>query len=241
MNKKILVVVPFFNENKKLIKLIKKFLMLKNKYDILFINDRSNDNSKKFIKKKFFLIHNKRRMGIGFCLKKGLKYSLKKNYDITVFMSGNGKMNPFDLYNMTKPIISGKFDYINGSRFLTNKINNTPKFRFVSIKIFSLIFSILYNKKITDFSCGFRAFKTKKFLKFARLIDNDLFNTYGFEYYLYAKVLNSDIKSREVGVQMKYPTNKNERYTKIKPGLDWIKILLPWFIALVDGKKLLNN
>lgn len=238
MNKKILVAIPFFNENKKLIILIKKILMLKKKYDFLFINDGSTDNSTKIINKKFVLIHNKHRMGIGFCLKKGLKYSLKNNYDITVFMSGNGKMNPYDLHNMTKPIISGKFDYINGSRFLTHKINNTPKFRFLSIKLFSLLFSILYNKKITDFSCGFRAFKTKKFTKFTRLVDNDLFKTYGFEYYLYAKVLNSDIKSKEVGVQMKYPKNKNEKYTKIKPGLDWIKMLIPWIISLMDGKKL---
>ena len=243
MKKKILVVIPFYNEFSALKKMKLQIKSNFDKYDFLMINDKSDDNSEKLFRlKRFLTLHNKQRMGIGYSLKKGIKYACDNHYDICVFMSGNGKMKISDIKKMVKPILLKNYDYINGSRFLKyNKKSNTPKFRYLSIKILSFLLSILYNKKITDFSCGFRAFKTKKFFKFTQIKSTNLFNTYGFEYYLYAKVCLSNIRAREVSITMWYP-NKNlkKKYSKITPFIDWYKMLIPWLISYIDRKKFFN-
>ncbi|OVE79620.1 hypothetical protein BVY02_02650, partial [bacterium J17] len=61
-------------------------------------------------------------------------------------------------------------------------------------------------------------------------------DTYGFEYYLYAKVLREEsIRKKEVPVTMRYP-EKGKRYSKIKPFKGWYEMLKPWVIASIDGK-----
>jgi dolichol-phosphate mannosyltransferase len=244
MKQKILVIIPFFNEYDALKKL--KTEICKNiiNYDFLLINDNSTDNSDKlFTKKKILILNNKKRMGIGYSLKKGLKFSLIKKYQVCVFMSGNGKMKISDIEKMTKPIIKNNYDYINGSRFIKyNKKSNTPMFRYFSIKIISNLLSFLFQKNITDFSCGFRAFKCKKFLQFTKIKNSNLYNTYGFEYYLYAKVLKSKLTFKEVSIAMWYPNKKlKKKYSKILPIIDWYKMLIPWTIAYLDGKEMLKN
>ena len=240
MKKTILVVIPFYNEFNSLKKMKLEIKSNFDKYKFLMINDNSDDKSEELFRdKRFLILHNNQRMGIGYSLKKGIKYACDNKYDICVFMSGNGKMKISDIKKMVNPILLKRYDYINGSRFLKyNKKSNTPNFRYLSIKILSFFLSILYNKKITDFSCGFRAFKTKKFFKFTKLKNTNLFNTYGFEYYLYAKVCLSKIRAKEVPITMWYPNKKlKKKYSKITPFIDWYKMLIPWFICYIDGKK----
>ena len=60
-------------------------------------------------------------------------------------------------------------------------------------------------------------------------------NTYGFEYYLYAKVLvDSRLRHLEVPVTMRYP-EKGKRYSKIQPVKGWYEMLKPWVVARFDG------
>jgi hypothetical protein len=239
--KKVLIVIPCYNEHDKLIRFLPTLKKFKKKYTFLFINDASTDDSKKIIiNNKFACLTNKHRKGIGYNLKKGLFFSLENKFKITVFMSSNGKMDINDVSKIIKPIEEKKFEYINGSRFLRkNQSFNLPKFRHFSIKLISFLLSIFYNKQITDFSCGFRAMLTNKFIKFIKVNNNKIFNSYGFEYYLYAKVLLSKIKYKELSVKMIYPSNTSEKYTKITPFYDWIIMLLPWIIAKFDNKKML--
>jgi dolichol-phosphate mannosyltransferase len=50
------------------------------------------------------LIYNERRMGIGYAIREGLKYSLEKTYDVVVVMAGNGKDNPYEIPRLLKVI-----------------------------------------------------------------------------------------------------------------------------------------
>ena len=106
MKKKILVVIPFYNEFSALKKMKLQIKSNFDKYDFLMINDKSDDNSEKLFRlKRFLTLHNKQRMGIGYSLKKGIKYACDNHYDICVFMSGNGKMKISDIKKMVKPIL----------------------------------------------------------------------------------------------------------------------------------------
>ena len=103
-------------------------------------------------------------------------------------MAGNYKMSPFDIPNVLKPIKEDNINYVSGTRFLEkNNFDNNPLFRKISIKILSLFFSFLFRKKITDATCGFRAFKVKKIIKYFKFFNKKKYFTYGYEYYSYEK------------------------------------------------------
>ena len=110
-------------------------------------------------------------------------------------------------------------------------------FRKISIKILSLFFSFLFRKKITDATCGFRAFKVKKIIKYFKFFNKKKYFTYGYEYYSYGKILlSSKIESCEASVKMNYPKEGN--YSKIRPIIDWYPIIFGYLEALMDGRKL---
>ena len=128
------------------------------------------------------------------------------------------------------------FDFVNGSRFLPNGMYSTnPIQRIILIKILSKIISIIYKKKITDATCGYRAFKVNIFKELIKFVDKKEFYTYKYEYYSIGKILiNKNIKFTEIPVTMDY-TKKN--YSKIKPIIDWWPIIFGWLQAFFDGKK----
>ena len=166
---KIICVVPVYNEQNRLLNLIKKIKKYKKKQkiDFIFFNNGSTDKSRKIlVKEKQKFIEKKRNMGIGYALIEGLKYSLKKKYDIVIYIAGNGKMLPNQIQRFLNKLKDKKIDYVNGSRFLPGGNSSTnPFFRKISIKIISQIIEFFFSKKITDATCGFRGFKTKIFNK----------------------------------------------------------------------------
>lgn len=240
---KILCIIPIFNEENRINNLLEKINSYKidNKFkvDFLLINNGSKDNSLKIIKKhNLDFISIKRNKGIGYSLLLGLKIAHYNKYEILIHMAGNNKMSPFDIDNMLEPILKYDIDYVSGTRFRykENYINN-PLFRKISIKVLSNFFSILFKKKITDATCGFRAFKINKVYEYFSYFNKKNLYTYGYEYYSLGKVLLSKkLKFSEASVKMDYPKIGN--YSKIKPIIDWIPIISGYIKARYDNKKI---
>ena len=239
---KTLCVIPVFNEDTKLNSLINQIKINEYKnYGLkyIFINNGSTDNSLNIIKKnKMQFLNIKKNMGVGYALILGYLFAKKYNYDYIIHLAGNGKMDPNDIEKFMKSIILNKYDFVSGSRFLegSSKKNN-PIYRLIFIKLFSIFVSFLLKKKITDCTCGFRAFKTNIFNNFKKnFFRQDLF-TYGYEYFSYGKILkNQKIKFKEIPVSMNYPSKKN--YTKIRPIIDWFIIMNYWIKGIYDKSEL---
>ena len=163
---KIICVVPVYNEQNRLLDLIKKIKKYKKKQkiDFIFFNNGSTDNSRNIlVKENQKFLERKKNMGIGYALIEGLKYSIKKKYDVVIYIAGNGKMLPNQIGRFLIKLKDKKIDYVNGSRFLPGgNFETNPLFRKISILLFSQIIMFFSKKKITDASCGFRAFKLNK-------------------------------------------------------------------------------
>ena len=235
-----LCIVPIFNEELKLKKLMKKINQAKNtinNLDFLIINNGSTDNSEAIIKKsKLNFISLKKNYGVGYALILGLKKAINLKYTHVIHLAGNGKMNPLQIKNFIKKIKNEKYQFVSGSRFLRKKDRkNNPIQRIIMIWILSKFISLLYANKITDATCGFRMFEVKLFKKDIKFFDQKKFYTYKYEYYSIGKILlKKYIKFTEIPVTMNY-TKKN--YSKIRPILDWIPIFNGWLEARVDAYK----
>jgi len=237
---KFICIIPVYNEDKRLQALLEEINHVKKLHtnlDFIIFDNGSNDDSSKIISN--YNIKNikfEKNYGVGYALINGLKYAIEHNYDSVIHLAGNGKMKPIEISNFINKIEIDNFDFVNGSRFLPNGMYSTnPIQRIILIKILSKIISIIYKKKITDATCGYRAFKVNIFKELIKFVDKKEFYTYKYEYYSIGKILiNENIKFTEIPVTMDY-TKKN--YSKIKPVIDWWPIIFGWLQAFFDGKK----
>lgn len=183
------------------------------------------------------VVINPRRMGIGYCIRKGLQYALDRNYDVVVVMAGNGKDDPREIPKLLKAIEDG-FDYVQGSRFLLDrKHERIPIVRRMFVRSWPLLWVMLTLQRCTDVANGFRAYKTK-LLKDPKInIDQAWLDRYGLEYYIHYKALTSGYRFCEVPVSKIYPNPGGDTYSRIYPFRDFWEIVLPLILLRLGFKK----
>lgn len=241
---KVLVGIVVYNEEGKIeivLKRLEKIVDTKG-YKIVFVNDHSNDNSLSLIQsfaKKYpqvLIINNTQNSGVGKSIRKVITYGRKHKFDICVIMAGNGKDNPSEIDKLLSPIHKNDIDYVQGSRFLNGgSFNNLPLPRKFMIKGFTFIVKIFTGYYGTDASNGFRAYKLAIFDDKRINLEQSWLNRYELETYLHYKVTTLGYKITEVPVSKNYlPSVRN--YSKIKPFIDWWKMIRPLFLLKIRLK-----
>lgn len=228
-----IIIIPSFNEKEKLKLLLGRFPQSYIKH-ILVVDDGSTDGTAEVLKKSGIrYIRHKVRMGVGRALKTGLKWAVEHQYKIAVIMAGNNKDDPDEIPQLVEPILQGKADFVQGSRFLPGgNFGNLPFYRLIATRIIHpFLFSITSGKFKTDTTNGFRAFKIE-ILNHPRVRFFDIpYNSYELEILFYIKVVKSNFRCYEVAVSKIYPPKKLG-ITKIRPFIDWFKMLKPFFLRL---------
>lgn len=158
-NKKVLLIIPAYNEEENILKTCKKIKDCKEKYDYIIINDGSKDKTEEICKENklnyITLVHN---LGIGGAVQTGYKYADDNNYDIAVQFDGDGQHDIKYVKDLIKPIIENEADFTIGSRFIKelSKFKSTGARR-LGIKVISFFIKLFTGKKIYDTTSGFRA------------------------------------------------------------------------------------
>jgi len=234
---RILVEVNVYNEGLKIRQTLSKFPP-DAPYDVVVVDDGSTDDSPEYIKEfKYPVIRHEVNLGVGKAIKDAIEYGQKNDYEILVVMAGNGKMQPCDIPKLLEPILTEDYDYVQGSRYLTEgRKDNLPLFRDIMIRIFTWLVSITTRFKGTDVTCGFRAYKLRIFDDPRVNIRQHWLDRYEVEYYIHYKVLTLKYRVREVPVGMIYPKEKRN-YSKIKPFSGWWSMVKPWIFLPLKIKE----
>ena len=225
-----LCIMPVYNQREQLPELLERCKKTMPADVFIIVDNGSTDGSAEIIDRSGFeCIRLDKNYGIGYALRIGVEEALKRNCEIVVNMAGNGKMIPEQMHRVIDPVKNGSADYVTGSRFLEGGDSpNLPLFRRISIPlVVNAIIWLLFFKKLTDATCGYRAFKTDIVNNKAVKWQDDWLWHYQFEYYLYAKALKLKYRCVEVPVSMIYPAAK-KNYSKIKPFVGWWEMLEPW-------------
>ncbi len=161
-----LLLIPAYNEEKNIGKVIYKIKNLPFSVDIVVIDDGSKDNTAKVAENAgAFVITLPFNLGYGSALQTGYKYAVKKDYDYLVQLDADGQHEIEDISELLDGVKSGKADIVIGSRFLKDKKYDMSFFKRIGVFIFSKIVSIIIKQEITDPVSGFEAFN-KKALEF---------------------------------------------------------------------------
>ena len=172
---KLSIVLPILNEERNivlLIKLIKKYLT-RIKYEIIFIDDNSTDNSKKIIQKlirknNFIKYYNRTNKLKDLSLSCSMGIS-KSNYDYVLIMDSDLQHHPKYIMKMISAIKKNSPDIVIASRKFKNKNKKKVKglniFRYVSSLLLINIYNLISINKSYDPMSGFFIFKKELFLK----------------------------------------------------------------------------
>ena len=236
--KKMLLIIPAYNEEKNILNVynsIKKYNSLnKIKYDVIVINDGSTDSTKEVLKRnKIPHINLIKNLGIGGAVQTGFKYAYENNYDIAVQFDGDGQHDVNYVKTIIRPLDKDKFDCVIGSRFIGSASKYRSTFlRRIGIKVLSFEIRLFTSKIIKDPTSGFRAVN-KKIIKF-----------FAYEYPLEypepvssVMILKNNYSITEVPVKMKERKKGSSSIYSWKSCYYMVNVMLSIFIASVKGSK----
>ena len=215
--KKILLIIPAYNEEDNILKTYNSILEYNKKnelkYDVIVINDGSTDDTEKVLNENKIphikLIHN---LGIGGAVQTGYKYAYQNYYDIAVQFDGDGQHDVNYVKDIITPILNDKSDFTIGSRYIDSKSSKfkSTKARQMGIKIISKTIKFVTGKKVFDTTSGFRAVNKKIIKSFSM--------SYPLEYpepITTTELLKQGYKLKEIPVSM------NERENGISSIKTW--------------------
>jgi|SRR5271165_2346286 len=225
---KVLAVFPFYNEELHLLAMVTRLRHgLVDK--IVGLDNGSTDNGPKLLRDHGIEVLPQPQKGVGACLRAAIEYGRKNGFDTLVVMAGNNKDDPEEIPKLLDPILQGKADYVQGSRFLTGGASpNLPIFRRFAILLLSAVFRTYTGKNCSDLTNGFRSYRLALFDDSRINIRQEWLDTYEFEYYVHWKVHQLAYRVVEVPVTKTYPKSTTVPYTKVRPILGWWRMLRPF-------------
>ncbi len=150
-----LAAIPIYNEAETIASVVRN---ARNYADeIVVIDDGSSDNSANIAEScGAKVISHNTNLGKGQAIQTALNYSCNNNYDVTIFLDGDGQHSPHQIPRLVRPILVDSADLVIGSRYLSGN-QSTPLFRRIGQIITDYAIYYLSGMKLSDSQSGFRA------------------------------------------------------------------------------------
>lgn len=169
-----LIIIPAYNEEKNIVRVIANIKEHLPEYDYVIINDGSKDDTLKICKENNFnVIDLPVNLGIGGAVQTGYKYAFLNGYDFAIQIDGDGQHNSDEVERLLEYLIESKSNLVIGSRFIKNQGFQSTFFRRVGINYFSRLIKLLTGKLVTDPTSGFRMCDKKVIELFAKNYPTD--------------------------------------------------------------------
>lgn len=172
---KVLIIIPAYNEEDSIQKVVGNMIVHFPEYDYVIINDGSTDRTEEICRKENYSFLNlPLNLGIGGAVQAGYRYAKENDYDVAIQMDGDGQHDISFAGEMIKLLEADKADVVIGSRFLEKQGFQTSGSRRTGIRILSSLIKICTGVKVKDVTSGFRAVNKR----FIQIYSNDYSNDY---------------------------------------------------------------
>lgn len=228
---KYLAIIPAYNEEKSIYKVVNAIKKNRLKFDVVVVNDGSKDNTEKEAKRAGAKVLSlSSNLGIGGAVQTGYLYALYNDYDAAVQIDGDGQHSPKDLEKLIGELDSSKADMVIGSRFISKSIYKPGAFRNIGIKYFSRLVSFLCRNQYYDTTSGYRMVSRKGIKLFANYYPQDYPEV---ETIVYA--VKNGLKVKEISVDMNKRQGGKSSITPVKSVYYMLKVTLALLIQ--PGRK----
>ncbi|MCI6432045.1 MAG: glycosyltransferase family 2 protein [Lachnospiraceae bacterium] len=191
---KVLVIIPAYNEEDNIVRVVEQFCDRYSQYDYVVINDGSRDHTADIcMTKGYNILDLPINLGLAGAFQTGMKYADQNGYEYAIQFDADGQHMPEYIEDMLDEMEKG-FDIVIGSRFVTDK--KPHNMRMLGSNLISLAIQISTGKKIKDPTSGMRMYNKNMISKFANALN------YGPEPDTMSHLLRNDVKISEVQVKM---------------------------------------
>lgn len=224
--KKISVIIPCYNEEKGVGKVIKniptdKLSKLGYSTEIIVIDNNSKDKTSDVALKAGAKVIYETKQGKGNAVINGFKM-ISGDTDYVVMLDGDNSYDSKEMLRLIEPLENDFCDVVIGTR-LAGKITGSsmPRFNRLGNWLFTFLLRTSYCGNVTDVCSGYFAWKKKVVKELAKHIESDGFS---IEMEMVAKMSKLGYSIYSVPITYKNRVGK----TELKPVKDGIKILHAW-------------
>ena len=155
-HKKIVIMIPAYNEAQNLPAVIADIRRQPLDVDILVVNDGSVDDTAVVARNNgAFVVDLPYNLGIGGVVQTGYRFAYEMGYDIVGRLDGDGQHDARHLPELYQNISSGEADVVIGSRYKEGAGYTASVSRAVGIKLFAKVVSRITKQRFTDTTSGF--------------------------------------------------------------------------------------
>jgi glycosyltransferase involved in cell wall biosynthesis len=227
-NKTIAVVVPAYNEEKLIGRVITSMPKFVDK--IIVVDDCSKDNTSLVVQSyaetdptKIMLIRHNVNQGVGGAIATGYKWCREQRIDVSVVMAGDAQMDPNDMPLLLDPVVNGDVDYSKGNRLISGEAwQKIPRVRYLGNSMLSLLTKIASGYwHIADSQTGYTAVN----LKVLKTLDLDnIYKRYGMPNDILVKLNIFNFRVCDVEIKPIYNIGEESgiRPIRIIPKLAWL-------------------
>ena len=215
--KTIAVVVPAYNEEKLIGKVLKTIPVLAD--HVIVVDDASQDRTADVVKtcqkddSRIVYLRLRKNEGVGGAIVTGYRWAKDHEIDVTVVMGGDAQMDPNDLPLLLEPIVKEEIDYSKGNRLFTGKAwRIIPRTRYLGNAMLSFLTKIASGYwHVADSQSGYTAVA----LRVLKILDLDgIYKRYGMPNDMLVKLNVYRFRVRDIPINPIYGVGERS-YMKI--------------------------
>lgn len=210
---KVSIIIPVFNEEKTILKVVQRVLKQPFNKEIIIVNDGSSDNTEKKLESLnlpgIIICRHSKNKGKGSAIRTGLG---KATGHIIAIQDADLEYDPRELCKLISPIVVNQADVVYGSRFLTTK--HPMSIYYVGNRILTYFTRVLFFKKITDMETCYKIFH-RKVIKGIKIRSN----RFDLEPEITAKILKKGVRFLELPISYTGRTHRQGKKITWKDGI----------------------
>jgi dolichol-phosphate mannosyltransferase len=221
------VVIPALNEAGKIGRVLDK-MPRDPRFEAIVVDDGSTDGTGDEARAHgaAVVVRHDVRGGVGAAIRDGWKVALERDRPYVALVSGDDQHEPSELVAAFETLLATRADYVQGTRWgRGGRVEGPTGGRGLGTRVYSLAFSALAFRRITDATNGFRILSTRILRDPALDLDQAWLTSYDLEPYVLYKAIRRGYRVVEVPCTVRY--HAREGYTKMRGLRDWWRLFRP--------------
>lgn len=231
------VVIPALNEAGKIGRVLDK-MPTDGRFEAIVVDDGSTDGTGDEAREHgaAVVVRHEIRGGVGAAIRDGWMAALERGRPWVALVSGDDQHEPSELVGALDAVLARNADYAQGSRWMPGgKVVGGRPVRGLGTRVYSVAFSLLAGRRITDATNGFRILRAKLLEDPHILLRQAWLDSYDLEPYILYKAIRRGYRVIEVPCTVRY--HDSESYTKMRGMRDWWRLFRPALLLRLGVKR----